>query len=150
MHTGDAHSRDMHTRDMHTRDTHPRNTLTRDTYTRDIHARDTRTRDLPLSSPSPPPLLPLSSPSPPPSSHLTTSRSYVGSGSTSGKQAHMASAVEELSRIMPSHVITRGTTLLIDDDANNIKVALAEGVRAIWLNPKNSDKLLQNVTELLM
>ena len=63
----------------------------------------------------------------------------------------MASAVEELSRGEEGagRVITRGTTLLVDDDANNIKVALAEGVRAIWLNPKNSEKLIQNVTELL-
>ena len=80
--------------------------------------------------------------------------SYNGTGCMLGKQSHMASSVEELSRLAPangapSNVITRGTTLLIDDDANNDNDALGEGVRAIWLNPRNSDKLLTNLMELI-
>ena len=76
---------------------------------------------------------------------------YVGMGSQEGKQPHMASAVEELLHINAASppVITRGTTIIIDDDANNIKIALQEGVRAIWLNPKNRDKVLTDIVHLL-
>ncbi|GMH46857.1 hypothetical protein TrLO_g5470 [Triparma laevis f. longispina] len=73
---------------------------------------------------------------------------YEGSGSQEGKQAHMASAVEEILS-MRETTITRRSTLLIDDDANNIKVALSEGVRAIWLNPRDEGRLLGNIKELL-
>lgn len=76
---------------------------------------------------------------------------YVGMGSQDGKQPHMASAVEELLHVNAKEppTITRGTTIIIDDDANNIKIALQEGVRAIWLNPRNSDKVLTDIVQLL-
>jgi hypothetical protein len=75
--------------------------------------------------------------------------SYEGGGSAAGKQAHMASAVVVLGEGGGGGDITRASTLLIDDDANNISVALAEGVRAIWLNPKDSDRLLENITDMI-
>lgn len=69
---------------------------------------------------------------------------YNGAGSAEGKQAHMASAVEELRRRFEAD-ITRATTLLIDDDTSNIKTALYEGVRAVWLDPDNADLLPENL-----
>lgn len=59
---------------------------------------------------------------------------YRGSGSNDGKQGHMASAAEELvgSTGMP---ITRNSTLLVDDDANNVRIALLNKVRAIRFLP---------------
>ena len=73
---------------------------------------------------------------------------YEGEGSKKGKMAHMSSAVEEISQHNPNVQITKSTTLLVDDDANNIKTALKEGVRAIWLNPNNSRQLIQDVKGL--
>ena len=75
--------------------------------------------------------------------------SYEGAGSKAGKQGHMASAVEELLAQDPNREITRASTLLVDDDANNVNTALKEGVRAIWLNPDEPDSLLPNILELL-
>ena len=98
---------------------------------------------------------------------------YEGNGMKDGKQAHMASAVEEIlhqhatidssansgagtgssdlaTAASPSTTtttsaaatltttveITRSTSLLIDDDERNIRIALKNGTRAIWYNPK--------------
>lgn len=71
--------------------------------------------------------------------------------SKEGKQSHMASAVEEFHHMHPEmgvH-ITKNTTLLIDDDANNIRFSLRDGVRAIWLDPSNSSRLLQDLVDLI-
>ncbi len=47
---------------------------------------------------------------------------YLGDGSHKGKQGHMASAVEELQSRFPCTDITRASTVLIDDDRQNIEV----------------------------
>ena len=73
---------------------------------------------------------------------------YEGNGMKAGKQPFMASAAEEFEEKYPSIEITRNTTLLVDDDANNIRLALKDGVRAIWFNPNDSDILLQNMIAL--
>ena len=74
---------------------------------------------------------------------------YQGTGSRAGKQMHMASAAEELNLIEKENqarrgirrdneaIITKNTTLLIDDDYNNITGALNNGVRAIYWVPGN-------------
>lgn len=74
---------------------------------------------------------------------------YEGQGSTKGKQAHMASAVEELEERNKGLEVTKASTLLIDDDAKNIRYALQHGVRAIWLNPKKSSQLLNDMQNLV-
>ena len=63
---------------------------------------------------------------------------YVGKGSKEGKQRHMASAAQEL---VERHgvMITRSSTILLDDDPQNIKIALDNQVKAVRLNPKNPD-----------
>mmetsp|Transcript_17129 Transcript_17129/g.22623 ORF Transcript_17129/g.22623 Transcript_17129/m.22623 type:complete len:186 (+) Transcript_17129:255-812(+) len=73
---------------------------------------------------------------------------YEGSGSTAGKQAHMASAVEELSAKNNTCQITRATTLLIDDDINNVSIALQEGVKSLWCNPDEPDSLTDELLRL--
>lgn len=75
--------------------------------------------------------------------------SYEGNGMKDGKQAHMASAVEELMTNDDTLNITRSSTLLVDDDDSNIKLALREGVRAILLDPHNSSSLLTDMTILV-
>jgi FMN phosphatase YigB (HAD superfamily) len=65
-----------------------------------------------------------------------------------GKQAHMASAVEELEGHHGVE-ITKQTTLLIDDDVKNVQTALRDGVRAVWLNPRHSHVVLQEIFELV-
>lgn len=84
---------------------------------------------------------------------------YKGDGSREGKQAHMASAVEELEQEQIStsgggghahHVeIAKSTTLLIDDDIRNVKIALEDGVRAIWFNPNRPQDLLRDLLRLV-
>lgn len=69
---------------------------------------------------------------------------YEGRGSQHGKQPHMASAVEELEQ--SSHAkITKSSTLLIDDDQRNVKIALENGVRAVLFLPKRPEKLLRDL-----
>eukprot|EP00548_Thalassiothrix_antarctica_P000792 CAMPEP_0194144984 /NCGR_PEP_ID=MMETSP0152-20130528/13925_1 /TAXON_ID=1049557 /ORGANISM="Thalassiothrix antarctica, Strain L6-D1" /LENGTH=185 /DNA_ID=CAMNT_0038845011 /DNA_START=99 /DNA_END=656 /DNA_ORIENTATION=- len=74
---------------------------------------------------------------------------HDGKGSTEGKQAHMASAAEELEARNSGLKITRETTLLVDDDTKNIRFALQNGVRAIWLNPQNATDLLEDMKNLV-
>lgn len=64
---------------------------------------------------------------------------YHGLGSKEGKQKHMASAGESLAETTGLD-ITRDTTLLLDDDGNNIRIALANKVRAIRFVPDNPSK----------
>ena len=64
---------------------------------------------------------------------------YQGGGSTEGKQRHMASAAEELGEAT-GQSITRNSTLLVDDDANNIKFALQNKVRAIRFIPDDPQR----------
>jgi len=74
--------------------------------------------------------------------------SYQGGGMRDGKQAHMASAVEELEGTGGVE-ITKQTSLLIDDDVKNVRTALRDGVRAIWLNPAQSEILLHDIERLV-
>lgn len=66
-----------------------------------------------------------------------------------GKQPHMASAVEEVYANCPEVHITRKSTLLVDDDVNNVRVALNNGVRAIWFDPKRPNRLFDDIESLL-
>mmetsp|Transcript_44541 Transcript_44541/g.107914 ORF Transcript_44541/g.107914 Transcript_44541/m.107914 type:complete len:284 (+) Transcript_44541:295-1146(+) len=74
--------------------------------------------------------------------------SYRGKGSQQGKQPHMASAVEELEHRFNVE-ITKQTTLLIDDDAKNIRHALNNGTRAVWFNPNKPHRLLPEMIKLV-
>lgn len=73
---------------------------------------------------------------------------YEGAGSKDGKQAHMASAVEELEQ-HDNVEITKSTTLLIDDDKRNIRIAMEDGVRAVWFCPSKPHHLLRDLAKLL-
>jgi len=73
---------------------------------------------------------------------------YNGVGSREGKQAHMASAVEELEQSGQVQ-ITKSTTLLIDDDKRNIRTALDDGVRAVWYNPDKPHRMLRDLAQLV-
>lgn len=73
---------------------------------------------------------------------------YNGVGSREGKQAHMASAVEELEQSGQVE-ITKSTTLLIDDDKRNIRTALDDGVRAVWFNPDKPHRMLRELAQLV-
>lgn len=74
---------------------------------------------------------------------------YEGEGSLDGKQAHMASAVEELETRNQGVQIAKSSTLLIDDDRNNIRFALHDSTRAIWFNPSKPHMLLQDIMRLV-
>lgn len=74
---------------------------------------------------------------------------YSGAGSRDGKQAYMASAVEELLRRNEGVEITKSSTLLIDDDEANIRLAIDDGVRAVWFCPKKPHRLLQDLLNLV-
>jgi hypothetical protein len=74
--------------------------------------------------------------------------SYQGNGSRDGKQAYIASAVEELEQSGDAK-ITKSTTVLIDDDRRNIHHALSDGTRAIWFNPDKPHHLLRDLARLV-
>mmetsp|Transcript_30059 Transcript_30059/g.61201 ORF Transcript_30059/g.61201 Transcript_30059/m.61201 type:complete len:83 (-) Transcript_30059:75-323(-) len=78
-----------------------------------------------------------------------------------GKQEHMASAAEELMSRPGFEAdcgggtndgviedVRKDTTLLIDDDPNNIRLCLRDGTRAIWFNPKEPLGLLDCIMRL--
>mmetsp|Transcript_5528 Transcript_5528/g.12074 ORF Transcript_5528/g.12074 Transcript_5528/m.12074 type:complete len:205 (+) Transcript_5528:210-824(+) len=86
---------------------------------------------------------------------------YEGSGMRNGKQEHMASAAEELMSRPGFEAdcgggtndgviedVRKDTTLLIDDDPNNIRLCLRDGTRAIWFNPKEPLGLLDCIMRL--
>lgn len=60
----------------------------------------------------------------------------------------MASAVEEIMTKNKSMVIARNTTLLIDDDPKNIKLALSDSVRGILLDPDKSELLIDDILDM--
>eukprot|EP00561_Arcocellulus_cornucervis_P010064 CAMPEP_0185818540 /NCGR_PEP_ID=MMETSP1322-20130828/20783_1 /TAXON_ID=265543 /ORGANISM="Minutocellus polymorphus, Strain RCC2270" /LENGTH=177 /DNA_ID=CAMNT_0028515653 /DNA_START=18 /DNA_END=551 /DNA_ORIENTATION=- len=74
--------------------------------------------------------------------------SYEGRGMRNGKQAFMSSAVEELATKHPHVTFAKNTTVLIDDDANNTRIALKDGTRAIWLNPSDPDCLFSEAMKM--
>jgi hypothetical protein len=55
-----------------------------------------------------------------------------------GKNNFIASAAEEIS-CTRSVNISRSSTLLIDDDAVNVSIALASSIRALRFVPHNED-----------
>lgn len=73
---------------------------------------------------------------------------YEGNGMKHGKQPFMASAVEELHTKDSDISITKRTTLLVDDDSNNIRLALKDGVRGIVFDPDRSHLLLEDILDL--
>lgn len=73
---------------------------------------------------------------------------YEGNGMKQGKQPFMASACEELLAKSPEMNITKNTTLLIDDDRNNIRLALHDGVRSILLDPDRSHLLIRDILDM--
>jgi hypothetical protein len=75
---------------------------------------------------------------------------YQGNGMRLGKQEHMASAAEEV-MARPQLGVTdvgKSTTLLIDDDPRNIAKCLKDGTRAIWFNPLDPNRLLDDLLRL--
>ena len=74
--------------------------------------------------------------------------SYEGGGERRDKQTFMSSAVEELASKHPHVNFTRKTTVLIDDDQNNTVIALKNGTRAVWLDPRDPDCLFRKVMNL--
>eukprot|EP00578_Thalassiosira_sp_NH16_P013624 CAMPEP_0181115064 /NCGR_PEP_ID=MMETSP1071-20121207/21234_1 /TAXON_ID=35127 /ORGANISM="Thalassiosira sp., Strain NH16" /LENGTH=190 /DNA_ID=CAMNT_0023199249 /DNA_START=55 /DNA_END=627 /DNA_ORIENTATION=- len=72
---------------------------------------------------------------------------YEGSGMRLGKQEHMASAAEELMAEPRLGVtdVRKDTTLLIDDDPRNIRKGLKDGTRAVWFNPRDPNRLLDDI-----
>ena len=72
---------------------------------------------------------------------------YEGSGMKQGKQQHMASVVEELHAKPALGVgdVIKASTLLIDDDPKNIRLCLKDGVRGVWFNPMDPERLLDDI-----
>lgn len=79
-----------------------------------------------------------------------TTWSYTGQPGSSqkGKQAHLASVLEELQQ--RHQTCDKSTTLLIDDDYRNIRIALKDGVRAIWFDPSNPQNLLHDIVKMVL
>ena len=72
---------------------------------------------------------------------------YEGTGKREGKHTHMASAAEELMSSLEMK-ITRKTTLLLDDDPKNIKVAHKHHVRAVLFHPTDVDLTISELLSL--
>jgi hypothetical protein len=65
-----------------------------------------------------------------------------------GKQPHMLSAIHELEFLVEGLRITKSTSLLIDDDPDNIRIAVENGVRAVWLDPDHPERLFSDLSKL--
>lgn len=64
-----------------------------------------------------------------------------------GKQKYIASAAEE-SELLFNIDIARNTTLLIDDQQENIRAALRNGVRAILFLPDNPNSIFADIVAM--
>ena len=73
---------------------------------------------------------------------------YTGCGDTAGKQRHMASAVEELVHGRDDLQITRRSTVLVDDDPANVRIALHNGVKSVWFMPETPESFPHQLNEL--
>jgi hypothetical protein len=71
----------------------------------------------------------------------------MGDSAMFGKQKYIASAAEELEKIF-GFEITRDSALLIDDDQNNIRIALRNHVRALLFIPHNPNSVFSDIIEL--
>ncbi|KAG5178953.1 hypothetical protein JKP88DRAFT_168258 [Tribonema minus] len=67
---------------------------------------------------------------------------YTGRGACEGKQAHIASAAEELTQF------TRCSTLLFDDDEHNVRAALDAGVRAVLCDTHDPHAMVRDLIAL--
>lgn len=65
-----------------------------------------------------------------------------------GKQPHMVSAIQELEFLVPNLEVTKSTTVLIDDDPDNIRIAKDNAIRAMWLDPDNPERLFSDICSL--
>mmetsp|Transcript_37932 Transcript_37932/g.46337 ORF Transcript_37932/g.46337 Transcript_37932/m.46337 type:complete len:231 (-) Transcript_37932:87-779(-) len=65
-----------------------------------------------------------------------------------GKQRHIAKAIHRIEANLPLVNISPESTLLVDDDQNNINVAKRFGCGAVWFNPDNPVELLDDVGAL--
>jgi hypothetical protein len=64
---------------------------------------------------------------------------YMGHGLGGGKQKHLAVAAEMLHK-RTRLTIERDTTLLLDDDSDNVRAALEASCRAVVFNPKSEER----------
>lgn len=71
----------------------------------------------------------------------------MGDKAMYGKQKFLASAAEESERIFQFD-IARNSTLLIDDDQKNIRIALRNKVQALLFIPDNPNSVLSEIVEL--
>lgn len=63
-----------------------------------------------------------------------------------GKQEHMAKASKDImSHLHEDAIISEKTTMLIDDDRTNIKIAIDRGYPAIAFDPDNPSKVFENI-----
>lgn len=44
--------------------------------------------------------------------------------------------------------VIKASTLLIDDDPKNIRLCLKDGVRGVWFNPMDLERLLDDILSL--
>ena len=56
-----------------------------------------------------------------------------------GKQLHLAAAAEHLA-IESTVKVSRVNTLFIDDDMNNIRVALNADIAGVWFDPQDAGR----------
>ena len=74
---------------------------------------------------------------------------YDGSGSSEGKQGHIASACEELNMKYGSNgQVSRRSTILIDDECENVEAALKAETNAILFNSFEPE--IELINSLLM
>lgn len=71
----------------------------------------------------------------------------MGDSAMYGKQKYIASAAEELEKIF-NFEITRDSALLIDDDQNNIRIALRNNVRALLFLPDSPSSVFKDIVAL--
>lgn len=71
-----------------------------------------------------------------------------GFPSKKGKQKHIASAVEEIEKQLEVPInISKKSTLLIDDDRDNIKIAIDDGVPALCFDIKDPESMITDIIE---
>jgi hypothetical protein len=65
-----------------------------------------------------------------------------------GKRKQLEEVVHDINTIHRNANVTPLTTILIDDDLNNVKRALTDGYRSLWFDPDEVNGFFQSIISL--
>ena len=72
----------------------------------------------------------------------------LGWGENNGKQTHLEAVASDLSKRYPDASFSQASTLLIDDDKNNVNIAIKNSVRGLRLHVDAPDQIIEELLNI--